>query len=82
MNHHNDTSTACFENSIVARSCKLALYARKCIGDSNRNRGPSSRTVLNLTSEQTKYTISKLSAVEKESVVLRIKTKKNLNFMV
>jgi hypothetical protein len=31
--------------------------------------------------DRTKYTISKLSALEKENVVFRIKTKKNLNSM-
>jgi hypothetical protein len=54
----------------VAKGCKFSFYALKFIIVSNCNRVPSSRSNLDLT--KAKYSISRLSVVEKENVRVRI----------
>lgn len=65
--YHTDTNT-------LAKDCKCSLHGLKLIAVNNRNTVPSNRTCSDLSFDLTKakYSISKLSVVEKTNVIVRI----------
>jgi hypothetical protein len=60
------------KKTIVAKNYKFSLYALKFIGNSNRNRVPCNRRPLKLHLTKAKYSINRLSLVEKENGIVQI----------
>jgi hypothetical protein len=60
------------EKFIVAKGCKLSLYAHKFIGISNCNRVRTTEADSSLDWTKAKCSISRLFKVEGENVILRI----------
>jgi hypothetical protein len=58
----------------LAKDCKFSLHGLKLIAVSNRNTAPSNRTYSGLPLDLTKakFSISKLSVVEKTNVIVQI----------
>jgi hypothetical protein len=68
INYHSHTPR--LEKSIVAKGCKFSLYALNFIGVRSRNRVPSNKSIFGFRPDQTKYSITRLSKVEKEIIII------------